>query len=133
MKRLTHFGRVVVELSHFSIAIYKAVKARNTLEAWWSAHETSDPFADNKIRVIYFNWQIKDIAMATEAKTDSAPSKVPEWLQGELFIDVLRNNVSGFSKIKSFNAKSGSAAGENYATIMLRVNIDVELEGTSCV
>lgn len=71
--------------------------------------------------------------MATEAKTESAPSKVPEWLQGDLFIDVLRSNVSGFSKIKSFNAKSGSAAGENYATIMLRVNIEVELEGISCL
>ncbi|XP_034488583.1 uncharacterized protein LOC117792520 [Drosophila innubila] len=66
--------------------------------------------------------------METEAKIDSPASKVPNWVQAELFLDVLKESVKGFSKIKSFKTNSGSATGENYATIMLRVTIDVELE-----
>ncbi|XP_060648425.1 uncharacterized protein LOC132786055 [Drosophila nasuta] len=62
--------------------------------------------------------------MATEA----SDSKVPDWVQAEIFTDVLKESVDGFSKIKSFKAAGGSAAGENYATIMLRVNIEVELK-----
>lgn len=67
--------------------------------------------------------------MATESVGNASSSKVPDWVQGELFIDVLKDTVKGFSEIKSFKAESGSAAGENYATIMLRVNIQVQLEG----
>ncbi|KAH8311364.1 hypothetical protein KR044_005921, partial [Drosophila immigrans] len=65
-----------------------------------------------------------NLKMATEVPV----SKVPDWVQAEIFTDVLKESVKGFSKIKSFKADGGSAAGENYATIMLRVNIDVELE-----
>lgn len=37
------FGRVViVEFFHFAIAIYKAEKAGEPLEARWSAYESSD-------------------------------------------------------------------------------------------
>ncbi|EDW66718.1 uncharacterized protein [Drosophila virilis] len=66
--------------------------------------------------------------MATESKPVPLASNVPDWVQAELLVDVLRESVKGFSKIKSFKADSGSAAGENYATIMLRLNIEVELE-----
>uniref|UniRef100_A0A6P4EQP0 Uncharacterized protein LOC108045619 n=1 Tax=Drosophila rhopaloa TaxID=1041015 RepID=A0A6P4EQP0_DRORH len=55
-------------------------------------------------------------------------SKIPDWVTAELFEDLLKANVEGFSKVKSFKADSGSAAGENYATIMLRINIEVELQ-----
>ncbi|XP_033239795.1 uncharacterized protein [Drosophila pseudoobscura] len=58
-----------------------------------------------------------------------AASKVPDWINAEIFEDVLKSTVPGYSKVKTFKADSGSAAGENYATIMLRVNIEVELEG----
>ncbi|XP_016952769.2 uncharacterized protein LOC122817743 [Drosophila biarmipes] len=61
-----------------------------------------------------------------------ADSKVPDWVTAELFEDVLKSTVEGFSKVRSFRAESGSAAGDNYATIMLRVKIEVELQdGTS--
>jgi len=60
-----------------------------------------------------------------------ATSKIPDWITAELFEDVLKANVEGYSKVKTFKADIGSAAGENYATIMLRVNIDVELQGKS--
>ncbi|XP_016952771.1 uncharacterized protein LOC108026365 [Drosophila biarmipes] len=57
-----------------------------------------------------------------------AASKIPDWITAELFEDVLKANVEGFSKVKSFKADMGSAAGENYATIMLRISIEVELQ-----
>ncbi|KAL7728376.1 hypothetical protein ACLKA6_007467 [Drosophila palustris] len=66
--------------------------------------------------------------METETKIVSPASNVPDWVNAEVFVDVLKESVDGFSKIKSFKAKSGTSAGENYATIMLRVNIEVELE-----
>ncbi|XP_034132340.1 uncharacterized protein LOC117586413 [Drosophila guanche] len=57
-----------------------------------------------------------------------AANNVPEWINAELFEDVLKSTVPGYTKVKTFKADAGSAAGENYATIMLRVNIEVELE-----
>ncbi|XP_017007948.3 uncharacterized protein [Drosophila takahashii] len=57
-----------------------------------------------------------------------AASKIPDWITADLFEDILKANVEGYSKVKSFKADIGSAAGENYATIMLRVNIEVELQ-----
>ncbi|XP_017123772.1 uncharacterized protein LOC108143753 [Drosophila elegans] len=57
-----------------------------------------------------------------------AGSKIPDWVTAELFEDVLKANVEGYSKVNNFKADIGSAAGENYATIMLRVNIEVELQ-----
>jgi len=58
-----------------------------------------------------------------------ASSKIPDWVTAEIFEDLLKANVDGYSKIKNFKADIGSAAGENYATIMLRVKIEVELQG----
>lgn len=55
--------------------------------------------------------------------------KVPEWLTAEVFEDVLTRNVGGFVKVRSFKTELGSAAGDNYATIMLRVRVQVELKG----
>lgn len=55
-------------------------------------------------------------------------SKVPEWLKVELFEDVLKQTVPGYKKVRDFKAKSALPPGENYATIMLRVEIEVELE-----
>ncbi|XP_043654557.1 uncharacterized protein LOC122620935 [Drosophila teissieri] len=57
-----------------------------------------------------------------------AASKIPDWVTAEIFEDVLKATVSGYSKVKNFKADIGSAAGENYATIMLRVKIEVELQ-----
>ncbi|KAH8311356.1 hypothetical protein KR044_005911, partial [Drosophila immigrans] len=72
------------------------------------------------------------VNMSTKSESNYAtPNNVPDWVRAELFIDVLKESVKGFAKIKSFRVKNGSAAGENYATIMLRVFIDVELEDGS--
>lgn len=57
----------------------------------------------------------------------SAP--IPSWIQESLFENVLKENVPEFRCIKKFEVNPGSAAGENYATVILRVNVDVELQG----
>nr|AAZ78614.1 CHKov1 [Drosophila melanogaster]AAZ78620.1 CHKov1 [Drosophila melanogaster] len=57
-----------------------------------------------------------------------AAGKIPDWVTAQLFEDVLKSNVDGYSKVRNFKAEMGSAAGDNYATIMLRVNIEVELQ-----
>ncbi|XP_020811422.1 uncharacterized protein LOC110186558 [Drosophila serrata] len=57
-----------------------------------------------------------------------AENKIPEWINAELFEDVLKSSVEGYSKVSTFKAEMGSTAGENYATIMLRVHIEVELK-----
>lgn len=67
--------------------------------------------------------------MSAEKKTDSPASNVPDWLHADLFLDVLKNNVKRFKEIKKFSTVCGSEVGENYATSMLRVNIQVQLEG----
>ncbi|KAH8417171.1 hypothetical protein KR222_005488, partial [Zaprionus bogoriensis] len=66
--------------------------------------------------------------MTVDSVTNASGSKLPDWLQADLFLEVLRETVKGFSKIKSFKAVNGAGAGENYASIMLRVNIEVELQ-----
>ncbi|EDW98759.1 uncharacterized protein LOC6538525 [Drosophila yakuba] len=54
--------------------------------------------------------------------------KIPDWVTAELFEDVLKSSVDGYSKVRNFKPVIGSAAGDNYATVMLRVNIEVELQ-----
>ncbi|KAH8390831.1 hypothetical protein KR200_008494 [Drosophila serrata] len=56
-----------------------------------------------------------------------AASIIPEWVTAELFEDVLKSSVDKYLKVRTFKAEIGSAAGENYAAVMLRVHIEVEL------
>ncbi|KAH8355535.1 hypothetical protein KR200_002752 [Drosophila serrata] len=51
----------------------------------------------------------------------------PEWLNETQFEELLTANVDKFSKIVGFRVKPAMAPGENYATLMLRISIDVEL------
>ncbi|XP_053959785.1 uncharacterized protein LOC128864241 [Anastrepha ludens] len=70
---------------------------------------------------------------APEAKNGATVQNFenPKWLTAELFEKLLKDTVANYKSIKSFEAKPALAAGENYATIMLRVNIDIELvDGT---
>lgn len=58
----------------------------------------------------------------------AAARQMPDWLKGELFVDLLKKNVPDFKAIKSFSAKPAQNAGENYATLMALVQMEVELE-----
>ncbi|KAH8318866.1 hypothetical protein KR074_008364 [Drosophila pseudoananassae] len=56
---------------------------------------------------------------------------VPEWINKSLFEELLVANVPQYSKILDFRAKPAMAPGENYATLMLRITIEVELTDKS--
>jgi len=55
--------------------------------------------------------------------------QIPVWVKPEAFQDLLKNEVKDYKETKALRAKAGVAAGENYATIMLRVELDVETKG----
>lgn len=55
--------------------------------------------------------------------------QIPDWVKPEAFEDLLRQKVKDYKETKSLRAKAGVAPGENYATIMLRVELDVETKG----
>ncbi|XP_060648427.1 uncharacterized protein LOC132786057 [Drosophila nasuta] len=63
--------------------------------------------------------------------SEASKTIIPDWVKPDIFIDVLNEFVEGFVRIKNLKADSGSAPGENYATLMLRVNIQVELKDGS--
>lgn len=54
---------------------------------------------------------------------------VPNWIIESQFVEILRESVPKFAKIRSFNVKPGLGSGENYSTLMLRVSIEAELTG----
>ncbi|XP_037723141.1 uncharacterized protein LOC119555649 [Drosophila subpulchrella] len=59
--------------------------------------------------------------------------QIPDWVKPEAFQDLLKNEVKDYKETKALRAKAGVAAGENYATIMLRVELDVETKDKSKV
>ncbi|XP_043064967.1 uncharacterized protein LOC108095658 [Drosophila ficusphila] len=50
---------------------------------------------------------------------------IPDWVKPEVFENLLKKNIKDYKETKSMRAKAGVPAGENYATIMLRVELDV--------
>ncbi|XP_016952177.1 uncharacterized protein LOC108025998 [Drosophila biarmipes] len=56
---------------------------------------------------------------------------IPDWVKPEAFEDLLKSKVKDYKETKALRAKAGVAAGENYATIMLRVELDVETKDES--
>ncbi|KAH8359884.1 hypothetical protein KR093_009300, partial [Drosophila rubida] len=52
---------------------------------------------------------------------------VPSWLTAEIFEPVLKDSFKNFKKISKFNATRGTKPGDNYATIMLRIELEIEL------
>ena len=52
---------------------------------------------------------------------------VPAWIEAKLFESVLNETVKDFEAIKEFRAYPALAPGENYATVMLKVQADVQL------
>ncbi|XP_016980501.1 uncharacterized protein LOC108045630 [Drosophila rhopaloa] len=62
---------------------------------------------------------------------NSSQIQIPDWVKPEVFEDVLKRKVKDYKEIKSMRAEPGVPAGENYATIMLRVELDVETKDKS--
>lgn len=55
--------------------------------------------------------------------------ETPEWVNAKLFEQLLKNTVKDFQNIRSFKAMPGTKPGDNYATIMLRIELEVQLKG----
>ncbi|KAH8335606.1 hypothetical protein KR074_006959 [Drosophila pseudoananassae] len=72
--------------------------------------------------------------MPPEKKSDEDVRRdalVPDWVKPEVFEDLLKTQVPNFKKAKALRAKAALSAGENYATVMLRVDLDVETKDNS--
>ncbi|XP_060648424.1 uncharacterized protein LOC132786054 [Drosophila nasuta] len=54
-------------------------------------------------------------------------SSLPSWLKAEIFEPVLKDSFKNFKKIIKFNASRGTKPGDNYATLMLRIELEIEL------
>ena len=60
-------------------------------------------------------------------------SAIPDWIESKLFENILKENVKDFQKILDFKVKHALAPGENYATVMLKIQIEILLNsGESC-
>ncbi|XP_075145785.1 uncharacterized protein LOC142220493 [Haematobia irritans] len=59
------------------------------------------------------------------------PNLVPSWIDRTLFEKVLKENLNGYESIKKFEVKPGSSAGENYATIILKIDVEAALKDGS--
>ncbi|XP_037817373.1 uncharacterized protein LOC119607501 [Lucilia sericata] len=71
--------------------------------------------------------------MSTEqsATADSTPT-IPTWVEASLFEPALKDMIPSFKQIKEFKADKALGAGENYNTVVLHLDIAVELnDGTS--
>ncbi|KAI8118174.1 hypothetical protein CVS40_10086 [Lucilia cuprina] len=64
-------------------------------------------------------------------QTNGTHAPVPKWIEAKLFENLLQQNIENFKNIKEFIVKPGAAVGENYATVMLKVEIEVELKDLS--
>ncbi|XP_017079848.1 uncharacterized protein LOC108113682 [Drosophila eugracilis] len=62
---------------------------------------------------------------------DERKITIPDWVKPEAFENLLKIKVKDYEKTKAMRAKAGVATGENYATIMLRVELDVETKDKS--
>ncbi|KAM7360758.1 uncharacterized protein ACRADG_007532 [Cochliomyia hominivorax] len=58
-------------------------------------------------------------------------TEIPAWIEAKLFDKVLRETVKDFKKLKEFKVFPALAPGENYATVMLKVQADVLLTNGS--
>lgn len=65
----------------------------------------------------------------SEDTTSDPKITLPEWLKPEILVPILKANYKDFQAIKNFRALPGTKPGDNYATIMLRIELDIELKG----
>ncbi|XP_065371987.1 uncharacterized protein LOC135963907 [Calliphora vicina] len=63
--------------------------------------------------------------------TNDTHASVPKWIGAKLFEQLLEETVENYKNIKEFIVKPGIAAGENYASVLLKVEIEVELKDST--
>lgn len=71
--------------------------------------------------------------MSSNAEVDdgNSNSSVPSWITQEYFENIISDEIGKFSRITKFKPESGCAPGDNYASVMIRIVIEVELEDGS--
>ncbi|XP_065354515.1 uncharacterized protein LOC135948986 [Calliphora vicina] len=57
---------------------------------------------------------------------------IPTWIKASLFEPVFKEIFCNFQEINDFKAKPALSAGENYATVMLRLEAEIEMTDGSC-
>ncbi|KAM7362729.1 uncharacterized protein ACRADG_013297 [Cochliomyia hominivorax] len=67
----------------------------------------------------------------TDQNCDNQKAKIPSWIQSKLFEDLLKNLFKNFQEILEFKVDNALAPGENYATVMLKVEIVIKLKDGS--
>lgn len=89
-----------------------------------------DVVAEN-INIVKEDIQKSEVNAANnEVKTpdDTIDSRIPDWVNEENFKPLLLKSYPTFKEIVTFKPYPALAAGENYATLMLRVKITIKLE-----
>ncbi|XP_075148815.1 uncharacterized protein LOC142222522 [Haematobia irritans] len=64
-------------------------------------------------------------------KNPTSPSVVPKWIEEKLFENTLKELDSEFVKIEEFKIAPALSPGENYASVMLKVDIVIKLNDGS--
>lgn len=68
--------------------------------------------------------------MASEQKSEPKSTLViPSWVEASLFEPVFKEIAPDYKQTKAFKVLPALAAGENYATVMLRLEADIEMKG----
>ncbi|XP_017855863.1 PREDICTED: uncharacterized protein LOC108608803 [Drosophila arizonae] len=63
--------------------------------------------------------------------TNDTSVEIPEWVKAELFEQLLKDTLKDFRNIRSFKAMPGTKPGDNYATVMLRIELEVQLKDST--
>lgn len=58
--------------------------------------------------------------------------KIPKWVNKEIFYKMLEQLFDGVDGIIYFDIARALTSGENYSTLMLRVQIEMKLKGNNC-
>jgi len=53
----------------------------------------------------------------------------PEWVNKQLFTGLLKHNYNDFKTIQKFVCTAAISGGENYLTIVLRIEIGMQMKG----
>lgn len=55
--------------------------------------------------------------------------ELPNWLDEHMFVEFLQRDFKEFKAIKNFKVEPTGGKGENFTTLVVRVKINVELNG----
>lgn len=54
---------------------------------------------------------------------------IPKWVNEAYFYPILKNDLPNFVKILNFTTIPATPPGENYTSLMMRIKMDIEMEG----